>query len=289
MKTDKKIDISYIIIVGVLFVWMLIVVYPFYNAVLISMVTSTDYIKNPFMLIPPKLDFTSYTQLLKGPAIGTGLKNTFIILLFGLPLNILLTSSMGYAFSRRYFPFKKVLFSLVVFTMFFSGGMVPLFLVVKSLGLINNLASIILLYGISTFYMILTKSFFETIPESLEESAVLDGANDVTILFKIMIPLAKPILATITLFYVVDRWNEWFYSTLFIMSGDLMPLQVIVRRMVIYSVSGNMMSSVTYDEFVFANGMKMAAIVISMVPIMFVYPFMQRYFTKGIMLGAVKG
>ena len=146
-----------------------------------------------------------------------------------------------------------------------------------------------MLYGISTFYMILTKNYFESIPDSLEESAIIDGANEVTILFKIMLPLAKPILATVALFYIVDRWNEWFYSTLFIMSGNLMPLQVIVRRMIVYTVNDYIQSGYAFDEFIFAPGIKMAAIVISMVPVMFVYPFMQRYFTKGIMIGAVKG
>jgi len=293
MKTDKRtgkrIDISYIVIVAVLLIWFVIIIYPFYNAILISLVSSTDYIKNPFMLIPPKLSFTSYAQLLRGPAVWVGLKNTFMILLFGLPLNLLLTSSMAYAFSRKHFPLKKTLFVLVVFTMFFSGGMVPTFLVVKSLGLINKLASIVLLYGINTFYMILAKSYFESIPESVEESATIEGANDVTILFKIMLPLAKPILATTALFYLVDRWNEWFYSTLFIMSGNTMPLQVIVRRIVVFTVNEFIQSGYALDEFIFAPGIKMAAIIISMVPIMFVYPFMQRYFTKGIMIGAIKG
>jgi putative aldouronate transport system permease protein len=140
----------------------------------------------------------------------------------------------------------------------------------------------------NTFYFILTHNFFKSIPDSMEESAKIDGANDLTVLFKIFLPLSTPILATIFLFFAVDRWNEWFYAMLFIKRGDLLPLQVLLRNMVFVSLYDNMDSALDSIQVFFGEGIKMAAIIVTMLPIMLVYPFIQKYFVKGIMVGAIK-
>jgi putative aldouronate transport system permease protein len=172
--------------------------------------------------------------------------------------------------------------------MFFSGGLIPIYLVVMKLGLSNSIWSVILLHGINTFYLIVVKNYFSTIPESLEEAAKLDGANDIVIFLRIMLPLCKPIFATFLLFYAVDRWNEWFYSMLFIKKSTLIPLQVMLRNMVFVDLYET--KDGTYDSMTvfFGEGIKMAAVVLTMAPIMMVYPFLQKYFVKGMMVGAVK-
>ena len=217
---------------ALLLLWGFIVLYPFYNCVVVSLASQTEYVKTPFMLFPKHIVFDSYLYLLRNNGLLNGYKSTLTIVSAGVVLNMLLTVATAFVLSRKKFPGKKFIFFFILFTMFFQGGLIPLYIVVKQLGLSNTLWSVILLYGINTFYLIITKNYFYTIPDSVEESAKIDGANDITILFKIMLPLCKPILATFTLFYAVDRWNEWFYSMLFIKKSSLIPLQVIVRNMV---------------------------------------------------------
>ncbi len=285
----NKIDLFYIVVFIVLTLWAIVILYPFYNAILISLVPQIDYTKNPFMLFPKRISLSSYELLFHGKRLLVGYKTTMFILLLGIPLNMLLTTCTAYPLSRKIFPGKSVLFPLIIFTMFFSGGIIPLYLVIKGIGLTNNIWSIVLVSGINTFYLILVKNYFESIPESIEESAKIDGANDISIFFNIILPLSKPILATVFLFYMVDRWNEWFYSMIFLRSRNWMPLQVILRNIIFESTVDDLAGSGTsLRQEVFSEGIKMAAITLTMTPIMIIYPFLQKHFVKGIMLGSVK-
>ena len=200
----------------------------------------------------------------------------------------------AYGLSRKPFPGKKAIMILIIFTMYFSGGIIPLYLLVKSLGLMDHLLSVVLVYGVNTFYMLIIKNYFESIPESIEESAKIDGANEFYILFKIMIPLSMPIIATFLLFFLVDRWNEWYSALLFIRSSSKWPLQLVLREVInntgseiSNALKANRASDTLLNK-VFSQGIKMAAIVITMAPIMLVYPFVQKYFIKGILIGSVK-
>jgi len=172
--------------------------------------------------------------------------------------------------------------------MYFSGGLIPLYLLVRDLGLMNSLASVILVYGANTFYLLLMRSYFLEIPAALEESAKIDGANDLVILLRIMLPLALPIVATVTLFFSVDRWNEWFNAMLFLREGEKWPLQLVLRSIVMSTIDDIGSRNVSIRKTVFEDGVKMAAVFITMAPIMFTYPFLQKYFIKGILIGSVK-
>jgi putative aldouronate transport system permease protein len=288
VRNRQKADPVHLAIAFVLGICALSIVYPFYNAVLVSFATQKEYIRTPFMLFPHEITWEAYRFIFNSPRIYNGYMTTLVILIFGVPYNMLLTTCTAYALSRESFPGKKIFTALIVFTMYFSGGLIPFYLIVKQLGLMNSVASVILVYGANTFYMLLMRSYFATIPAALEESAKLDGANDLVILLRIMLPLSLPILATVILFFSVDRWNEWFNAMLFIRDGNKWPLQLVLRSIVVSTIDDLGSRNVTVERTVFADGVKMAAVIITMAPIMLIYPFLQKYFMKGILIGSVK-
>ncbi len=284
----KKPVLFDVVNITLLLLFGLTILYPFYNSIIISLATPAEYSRTPFMLFPKEVTFDAYTYVLSNNGLVNGFAATGFVLLFGVPINIMLTTFAAFVLSRKNFPAKRIFFFFIVFTMFFSGGLIPTYLVVRDLSLTNSLWSIILLQAMNTFYFILMKNYFSSIPDSMEESAKIDGANDITVLFRIIIPLSKPIIATILLFYTVDRWNEWFYSMLFIKSADIIPLQVMLRNIVFVSLYEIKDAAFDSIEVFFGEGIKMAAIVITMTPVMILYPFVQKYFVKGIMVGAIK-
>ncbi|MGI5877617.1 MAG: carbohydrate ABC transporter permease [Christensenellales bacterium] len=284
----NRIDAFDIVGLVVLVLFGLIIFYPFYNAVLTSIVTSKQYILNPAMLYPRDVTFDNYRLIFENPLIWSGYKNTLIVVSCGVVYGMTLTVCMAYAFSRKSFPGKRPLFLLVLFTMFFGGGLIPLYLLVKNLGLINELSALILIHGVMPYYMIILKSGFEQIPESLEEAARIEGANDIVIFARIMLPLQMAMLATFTLFIAVDRWNEWFLPMLFIKEGRKFTLQVVLRSIIYEATSDVDAAASAYYENIFSDGIKIAAVVVTMLPIMCFYPFLQRYFVKGVLVGAVK-
>jgi len=201
---------------------------------------------------------------------------------------MLITILTSYALTKD-IPGRKFINYLILFTMFFSGGLIPYYLLIKNLGLINNILVMVLPMGFNIMYMIVLRSFFNDIPDALEESAKIDGANDFIILFKIILPLSLPILATLSLYYGVNRWNEWYHGMLFINSSDIMPLQLVLRNIVQDAnkfLQGN--TAAVANVRTFSEGIKMASVVTTMFPIMMLYPFLQRYFLTGLTLGAVK-
>lgn len=271
----------------VLTLWGVCILYPFYNALLISLVPQTVYARSPFMLFPREMTLDSYRHILQGNRVFVGYRSTLIIMLLGLPYNMVLTTLTAYGLSKKRFPGKAFFVLFFYFTMFFSGGLVPLYLTMKSLRLTNTLWSVILLMGCDTFYMILMRTYFETLPESLIESARLDGCGELRILVQVVLPLSAPIMATILLFYAVARWNEWFYAMLFIKDGDKTPLQVVLRN-IVFQENAPQAVSANVARNTFNDGIKMAAIVLTMAPVMLFYPFVQKHFVKGMLIGAVK-
>lgn len=272
----------------VLTLWGICIFYPFYNALLVSLVPQTVYARSPFMLFPSEATLDSYRYILQGNRVFVGYRSTLTILLFGLPYNMILTTLTAYGLSKKQFPGKRFFVLFFYFTMFFSGGLVPLYLTMKNLRLTNTLWSVILLMGCDTFYMILARTYFESLPESLIESARLDGCGELRVLVQIVLPLSAPIMATILLFYSVARWNEWFYAMLFIKDGDKTPLQVVLRNIVFQENAPQASAASVNRNSAFNDGLKMAAIVLTMAPIMVFYPFVQKYFVKGMLIGAVK-
>lgn len=266
----------------------LLIIYPFYNVLLISVVSQKEYMQTPFMIFPKEITFEAYRFIFHNPRFYHGYINTLMILVIGVPYNMIITTCTAYALSRSNFPGKKLITSMVIFTMYFSGGMIPLYLLIKEMGLMNNLLAVILVSGANTFYMLLIRSYFQSISPAVEESAKIDGANDIVILIRIMLPLALPIMATIILFFSVDRWNEWFNAMLFIRDGDKWPLQLVLRSIISTTTVDMSSAGITIDRNIFSDGVKMAAIFITMAPIMVLYPFLQKYFMKGIMIGSEK-
>ena len=276
------------ILLFVLGLWALAILIPFINVVAISFSTQKSYVDTPLLLWPYDFTLESYQMLFQDGRIWIGYRTSLQILMMALPLNMLLTTSMAYGLSRRSFPGKKLLMRLILFTMLFHGGIIPLYLTLKSYGIMGSLWSVVLASGLNTFYMIIMLNFFSALPESLVESARLDGAGEWKILFRIILPLSKPVLATVLLYYLVDRWNEWYNAMIFIRDANKTPLQLVLRSIVLESQTLDNVVSETMDVYSFSMGIKMAAIIVTIVPVMCIYPFLQKYFAKGVMVGAVK-
>jgi putative aldouronate transport system permease protein len=232
----------------------------------------------------------AYKNVLANPAILTGYRNTLFILAFGVTMNVLMTSLGAYVLSRSNVMWNKAFILIIVFTMFFQGGLIPFYLVVKNVGLIDSLWATIFPFAISTFNLIIMRTAFMGVPESLEESAKIDGANHFTILFKIILPLSMPVIAVMILYYAVDKWNGWFYSSLFLKDHNLFPLQLILREILIANSTDSMTAgAAAADQFQIGETIKYATIMVAAVPILCVYPLVQKYFVKGVMVGALKG
>lgn len=291
-KLMKRKDPMEIVATIVLSLFALLIAVPFYNVLVVSITGQAEYLRaGGLLLFPSQPTFDSFKRLFNNNLLWTGYRSTLTIVAIGMPMNVLLTFCMAYGLSRKGWPGRKVVFVLVLITMIFNGGIVPMYLLMKELKLLNSLWSVIFAGGMNTFYMIITKNFIESLPESLIESAHLDGANEWTVLFRIVMPLSKPILATIVLFYAVDRWNEWYNSMIFLTTPSKFTLQLVLRNIVINSEmqgaaasSGNVSASAAQ----FSMGIKMCAVIMTMLPIMCVYPFLQKHFAKGIMVGAIK-
>ena len=277
-----------IVFVILLTFFALAIIVPFYTSIVLSITDEGEYYRKRFVFWPDNVTWKSYEQLFKQGVIVTGYKNTLIHVAVGVPMSLFMTVCTGYVISRPPFPGKKVIFGAIMFTMLFGGGTVPTFLLVKELGLINSRWAVILTNLLSTYNCILMASYLRTLPEALFESARIDGASEMRVLANIALPLCKPIIATLGLFYLVGKWNEWFGSMLYLNNADLHPLQMLLRTLM-NNFQDAREETVDMMEFkTFSMGIKMAAIVCTTLPVMLVYPFLQKYFMKGITLGAVK-
>lgn len=221
--------------------------------------------------------------------------SSFLVSIFvtvvGTIMSLLLTAVTAYPLSKRHLPFMKPILILFVFTMLFSGGMVPSYMLVKNIGLMNNVFSLILPVLISVYNMLIIKSYYEGLPEALEEAAKLDGATNVQILFRIILPMSTPVLATIGLFYAVAFWNDYFNAMLYISDPDLKPLQLYLREIILQATQSADTLQQSSDDLmnISPEGVRSATIVASTIPILITYPFAQKYFVKGVTLGSVKG
>ena len=272
-----------------LFLLSVTAIYPIIYVALASISNAAEVARHRgILLYPLGISLKAYEAVFRNPNILIGYRNTFFYIVVGTVLNIALTTLAAFVLSRKRFKFRNLMMKLFVFTMMFSGGLIPLYLQVQQLGLFDTRFAIILPTAISTYNMIIMHTAFGAVPDSLEESAKMDGANDFVILFKIILPLSKATLSVITLFYCTTRWNEWFSAAIFIRSRALYPLQLILREILIQNEISNMTGSDAVDAMLLGTTIKYAAIIVSTVPILFVYPFVQKYFVTGVMLGAVK-
>ena len=287
-KRDKIMPLDVVLLVIMVFLALLIVV-PMVNVLAISFATQKEYLDTPLLLIPTRPTIDAYRALFNDGRIWIGYRSTLTLVLMAVPVNMLLTTTIAYALSRGHFPGREALMYLIVSTMLFQGGIIPLYLLMKSYGLLDSFWSVVFAMGINTFYMILMMNYFSSIPMALIESARIEGAGEWRILLQIVLPLSMPIFATVGLYYLSDRWNEWYHPMIFINSTKKTVLQLVLRNIVNETKQAEDFVYEGMKELPFTSGVKMACVVMTMLPVMCVYPFLQRYFLKGMRVGAVKG
>lgn len=272
----------------ILIIIALICFLPFVNVLASSFASTQEVVAKRFILIPETFSLDAYRYILSTPTLFKSLAVSVGVTGAGTLVSMVLTSLMAYGLSRKYLHGRGFLNFLVVFSMLFSGGMIPTFLVVKAFGLIDSYWSLILPVAINAFNLIIMRNFFQALPDSLEESAKMDGCTDLGVFWKIMLPLALPSIATISLFYAVTYWNTYMTAILYINDSTKWPIQVLLRQIVIVS-SGMQAEGSSVDVIPPAQTIKMAVIVIATVPMLIAYPFVQKYFVKGALVGSVKG
>jgi putative aldouronate transport system permease protein len=242
-----------------------------------------------FLLTPLGFSLRSYWLVIQNPMILGGYANTLLYMTTGTALNLLLTSLGAYVLSRKHLLLRNIIMFFIVVTMFFSGGLIPFYLIVRSMGLSDKIWAMILPTAISSYNLIVMRTAFAQIPDSMEESSRMDGANDFRILFQIYIPLCMAVVAVMILFYSVAHWNSWFNAMIFMRSRQKYPLQLILREILVASTTQDMTTgSSAGDQQPIGETIKYATIIVATLPILFVYPFLQRYFIHGVMIGALK-
>ncbi|MCU6795986.1 MULTISPECIES: carbohydrate ABC transporter permease [Paenibacillus] len=277
---------NYIFLIGIALITLL----PFLHIVAGSLASAREVLNSRFILFPREFSLEAYRFIFSESTLSRSLATTVYITVVGTFVNMAMTSLMAYPLSRN-IKGKRPIMLLIVFTLLFSGGMIPSFLVVKSLGLLNSYGALWLPGAISPFYLIIIINFFKQLPVEFEESAKIDGCSDPRILWSIILPLSMPVMATFSLFYAIAHWNTFFQALIYINDASRWPIQVLLRQIVIMSSGGIGDASFSSETTIQVppQTVKMAVIVVSTLPIIVVYPFLQKHFTKGVLVGSIKG
>lgn len=266
----------------------IVMVYPIIYIAAVSFSSTSEVVQGNITLFPKGFNLDAYVQVLNDDRVPRAYLNTIFYTFLGTSINLLFTAVAAYPLARKDFFGRKFFLLAITITMFLNPGIIPNYLVVSELGLLNSVWALVLPNAIWTFELLILKSFYENMSESLREAAVVDGASEYRVLFQIVIPLSKPALASIGLFYFMGHWNSFFIPLIYLNDASMYPLQVVLRDMLIFSENGNNPSLV--DSAALApQAMKNATIVLSMIPVLLIYPFAQKYFAKGVMLGSEKG
>jgi putative aldouronate transport system permease protein len=270
---------------------ILITAYPLIYVVLASVSDGSSLMAHSGLLLRSYgFHLDAYVKVLENPNILNGYWNTILIVAASLLVNMSVTSITAYVLSRKQVLWNRVFMIIFVFTMFFNGGLIPFYLIVKGVGLMNSLWALVLPFSVNTFNLIIMRTAFMAVPDSLEESAKIDGANHFTIFTRIVVPLSLPVMAVMCLYYTVEKWNGWFYASLFLKDRDLFPLQLILREILISNSTDLMLGNSQVDQAIqVSQTIQYSTIVVATLPILFIYPFVQKYFVKGVMVGALKG
>lgn len=284
-----------IIVHTTLIILLVITLFPVLHVAAVSLSSSKAIDRGLVSIFPVDFSLEAYRILWKSGRVPKSFVNSVIYTSVGTVVNILVTMLMAYPLSKKKLPLRRFYTTLIVFTMFFSGGLIPTFLVVKGLGLYNTMWALILPGAISTMNLIIMRTFFQSIPMELEESAFLDGANDIVVFYRIILPLSKASIATIAMFYAVGHWNSWFNALVYLKDSEKYPMQLILRDIVIQSQMSRELaeqgSTEAYEliNTVSVEGIKYATLFFSIIPMLIIYPFVQKYFVKGVMIGSLKG
>lgn len=269
---------------------MCVTVYPLLHVAFASFSDPVEYMSHQGLLLKPYgFTLSSYKAVFANQMVLTGYKNTLIYVVLGTAINVVVTTMGAYVLSRKGVYWNTFIMFMVIITMFFSGGIIPSFLLVQNLGLKNTIGAVVLPGAVSAWNLIIMRTSFMGLPDSIEESAKIDGANDFIIFLRIVVPLSKAIIAVIVLFYGVHNWNKWFDAMLYLTEKEKYPLQLVLREILISNQTDDMMTGIIEDRDKVSQTIQYATIMVATVPILCVYPFLQKYFVKGVMVGAIKG
>ncbi|MZQ81024.1 ABC transporter permease subunit [Paenibacillus sp. 5J-6] len=289
VATRKKISIFDWINYGLLSLISLICLAPFLYVFSVSFTDPDVYIPLQFNLFPQKWSLSAYSYILSTGSFINALKSTTFITVVGTALNLIVSFSMAYALTKKAMPGRNAMMGFIIFTLVFNAGIVPSYLLVKQLGLLNSYWALIWPVLTSAWSLIIIKSFLESMPSELEDAAKIDGCSDIGVFLRIVIPLSMPAIATFTLFFAVSHWNTYFNAVIYLSDSKKWTLQVLVKSLVIDSDNAGMAGASGDEKSIPQETIRMASIVLAMLPILVVYPFLQKHFAKGVMLGSVKG
>lgn len=272
----------------------IIMLYPFLYVLAASFSSNASVLAGRVSIVPDGFNLRAYKAVFNYSLVWTSYRNTIFYTTLGTAINMLLTILAAYPLSRKDFYGRGIFTFFIAVTMFFSGGLIPTFLIVRGLGLYNTFWALLLPGAISTTNMIIMRTFFQNIPDALEEAAIIDGASDFQILTKIILPLSTPSIATIGMFYAVGHWNSWFSAMIYLRDRSKYPLQLVLRQIVLQNQVNELLSqqhgtTIEETQSLISETVKYATIIVAVVPILCVYPFIQKYFVKGVMIGSIKG
>lgn len=281
---------SVLIIISVLIIF--VIAYPLYFIIIASFSQPEAVLGGKIRFLPIGFNVESYKMVLEERKVWIGYRNTMLYTVLGTCINLVITTLAAYPLSRKDMPFRGKLTFVASFTMLFGGGMIPVYLVVRSLGIVDSIWAMVLPNALATYNMLVMKNYFQSsIPEELQEAAAIDGCDHFRVLLRVVLPLSAPILAVITLFYAVGHWNAFFNAIIYLRNQDLYPLQIVLRDILLQNsleaVGGDMTGM--YEKVMRGETMKYALIIVASLPVIIMYPFVQKYFVKGIMVGAIKG
>lgn len=269
----------------------LLMIYPLYHVIIISFSTKVSYAQHIPYVLPYEFDLTGYKTILIDKSFLNALGVTLFVTIVGTAINMLMSVVGAYVLSKKTLVGRNFFLAYILFTMLFGGGLIPTYLINKSLGFVNSIWVMIIPPAINTYYLIIMKNYFVSLPQSLLDAAVIDGANEWVTLVQVVIPISMPFMATFALFYAVERWNEWGLAMIYINKTSLNPLQIYLRNILISSssnLSSSAMSMLARNKKISAQAVQMAAIVVTTLPVLCIYPFVQKHFVKGVMIGSIK-
>ncbi|WP_135556355.1 carbohydrate ABC transporter permease [Paenibacillus cymbidii] len=292
MKRSGKVSFSLFDVLNVLFMLVIVFVmlYPLYYMAIVSVSSGGAVSRGEVGMLPIGITWKAYEIVFTDAPIVRAYGNTLLYTTVGVAINLVMTCLCAYPLSRRTFYGKEVFAMLIVFTMFFDGGLIPKYLVIDKLGMINSIWAIVLPPAVSVMYMVMMRTFFQQIPEALQESAYMDGANDWTVFRKVVLPLSVPLMATMTLFYAVSHWNSFFSALVYLNERSKYPVQIILRSIVVEGDTSSQVAEIhTSNAAIVSQNIKYAVVITAILPILILYPFLQKYFVKGAMVGSLKG
>lgn len=289
-KADKVFNVANYIFLTII---LLLVLYPLIFVLSASLSNPALVLKGEMWLWPKEFTLESYVKVFENKGILNGFYNTFKYTIIGTTINVILTIMAAYPLSRKDFRGRNVIMAMFVFTMFFSGGLIPSYLLIQSLGMIDTLWVMVIPNAVAVWNIVIMRTFFQsTIPEELRESAMLDGCGNMGVLLKIVLPLSLPVIAVMVLFYAVGHWNSYFQALIYLQNRANFPLQLILREILIQGQTDDLIQGTEetlIKQQLSVEGLKYAVLIVSAIPMLILYPFLQRYFVQGIMIGSIKG